>query len=534
MNEAARENESTSAPHAVPWLENSLLFTTIIHAVAMLSMALLLMPGMQGGWSGEQARIAYVAEHPWLWRLGWLPWQLTALSDLLVAIALLKTPWVPRLPAIITLLITICAVSIEQPGELKWITEGVRMAQEALISGDPTRYINMESELMQQVGAVAALAYTLAALGWTWCLAAAGIWNRFLTVLSAVTWSIMFAVTAGPLLPQPYRLPSELAAAGNALGFVLLLVWFVVVLELVLKRSRPETRHGGMAPWHHPDRTPLGSLINLLGNSRVLRLAGEKLPFVPLTSDIDNVIYLNYLVPSERLERFVPWGLELQKLGPDGEYALFSILTFRHGHFAPRFFGPLRKLMPSPIQSNWRVHVRDPETDAMGIYFIATIITNTFNALLARTLSDGVSMHVPKSGTFKATDGGRFHIDIVRGDSSSPDLKAAVEPCHRDTELPEPWKECFDTFPAFLAYCVPQDRAMYSQPWYERIVRQEIFLGIPLDVCQRMQAEIASDAIREITGDASPPLVFRVPEVDFLFNKIEFDSRKKAAPNRTI
>lgn len=512
------------------WLENSLLFTTVIHAVAMLSMALLLMPGMTGGWADDRTRVAYVAEHPWLWRLGWLPWQLTALSDLLVAIGLLKTPWIPRFPAIITLLITLVAVSIEQPGEFRWITEGVSTAHESMRSGDLTPYLSMEKELMRQVGAVAAFAYTLAALGWTWCLAAAGTWNRFLTALSIVTWAIMLAVTAGPLLPEPYRMPAEAAAGGDAIGFVLLLVWFVAVLEVVLRRTRPDTRYGGMSHWRHHNTSLLGKMLNTITNSRVLRFAGGKLPFVTLASDIDNVIYINYLVPAERLERLVPWGLELQKLGPHGEFALFTILTFRHGHFGPRFIGPLRMLMPSPIQSNWRVHVRDTHTDSMGIYFIATIITNTFSALFARAVSDGVSMHVPQSGSLKVSEGGRVHIDLVKGNSSSPDLKAAVEPCDKDAELPEPWKTCFDTFPAFLAYCVPQDRAMYSQPWYNRIVRQEIFLGIPLDVCERMRAEIASDAIREITGDASPPLVFRVPEVDFLFTKIEYDIRA-ASPN---
>ena len=50
----------------------------------MLSMAVLLLPGLpSGGTADDLARIRYVAAHPWLWRLGWLPWQLTALSDVL-------------------------------------------------------------------------------------------------------------------------------------------------------------------------------------------------------------------------------------------------------------------------------------------------------------------------------------------------------------------------------------------------------------------------------------------------------------------
>src|SRR5438034_3932625 len=71
-------------------LERALLFSFVIHGVAMLSMAFLLLPGMPGGGTADDvARMRHVAAHPWLWRLGWFPWQLTALSDLLIGIGLL-------------------------------------------------------------------------------------------------------------------------------------------------------------------------------------------------------------------------------------------------------------------------------------------------------------------------------------------------------------------------------------------------------------------------------------------------------------
>src|SRR3954468_7963974 len=82
------------------FLGRALIFTFLIHFAAMFLMPLCLMPGLPGGSdaSGPQ-RAAYVAAHPWLWRLGWLPWGITALSDLLIGIALIRTPWVPKLPA---------------------------------------------------------------------------------------------------------------------------------------------------------------------------------------------------------------------------------------------------------------------------------------------------------------------------------------------------------------------------------------------------------------------------------------------------
>src|SRR5690348_14120624 len=114
-------------------LERALLFTFVIHGVAMGSMALLLLPGMPGGGTSDDlARIRYMAGHPWLWRLGWFPWQLTALSDLLIGIGLLRASWVPKGPAIVTMLVTVAAVLFDQAGQICWMTRGLELAR----SGD--------------------------------------------------------------------------------------------------------------------------------------------------------------------------------------------------------------------------------------------------------------------------------------------------------------------------------------------------------------------------------------------------------------
>jgi hypothetical protein len=91
-------------------LERALLFSFAIHGVAMISMALLLLPGMPGGGTlSDEQRLRYIAGHPWLWRLGWIPWGLTALSDLLIAVGLLRTSWIPKLPAALTAAVTVAA-----------------------------------------------------------------------------------------------------------------------------------------------------------------------------------------------------------------------------------------------------------------------------------------------------------------------------------------------------------------------------------------------------------------------------------------
>src|SRR3954447_11850263 len=83
---------------AARFLEASLVFNFVIHAVAMVATARYLLPGLpgDGGVAEDLRRVAYISTGPWTWRLGWFPWQVTALADLVLGVALLWTSWVPR------------------------------------------------------------------------------------------------------------------------------------------------------------------------------------------------------------------------------------------------------------------------------------------------------------------------------------------------------------------------------------------------------------------------------------------------------
>jgi hypothetical protein len=467
--------------------------------------------------------VVYIAAHPWLWRLGWLPWQLTALSDVVLALALLRTAWIPRLPAIFVLLVTLAAVSIEQPGEFRWITEGVQLAQQAVENGDVAAYERFEAVVFPQVGGWAAATYLLAALGWTYCFVRAGIWNKWMTWLSLFAWSTLLVVSLGPILPDRLQLDTALVAVGNALGFVLLMLWLSLVTELVLRRARPDGPHGRQMPWRSPQPNLIGRLIDLVTNSRLLRAYGEWLPLFALDSDISDVIYVNYLVEAARLEPYVPWGLTLQRLGPDDQFAMFTHLTYRHGHFGPRLFGSLRRLLPGPVQSNWRIYVIDPQTGQTGVYFVTTAIGSMPHALLGRFFSEGLPMHVVAWGAVTPEADGSFTVKLEPGTGSAPDLSAHLQPTS-ESWLPAAWQSCFADYHAMLAYCVPQDRALSAQPWYRRITRQEIHWGIPLDACQPLAGTVDSQAAQAIIGTA-PPVCFRVARVDFRFERELFDYR---------
>ena len=102
-------------------------------------------------------------------------------------------------------------------------------AREAAHSGDATAYLRFESWVFPIVAGWGATLYTVGALGWTWCFAAAGVWSRILTWLSVAVWGIFAIVSPALLLPGWMRAPDAVVSAANAVGFVLMQVWFALV-----------------------------------------------------------------------------------------------------------------------------------------------------------------------------------------------------------------------------------------------------------------------------------------------------------------
>ena len=497
-------------------LERALFFTLACHLAAMLAMAVLLLPGMPGGGSADGvARAVYVATHPWLWRLGWLPWQITAASDLWVGVALVRWSGAPRAWSWAALVLTAIAVVPDQLAQAIWVTEGIELAERAAAAGDVAPYLALEARIFPLMAGWGGLFYTLGAIAWSFAFAGARTWSRALGGISIVAWSVFLGVSVAPIVPPALRPAPAIIAAGNALGFALFTAWLVLVTEHVLCVSRPFGAHGRSAPWRHPGSGLRARALEALANSRFLRAVCEPLPVPAFRSDITDVVYVNYLVPAGRLQRLVPEGLELQRLGPEGAFSLFTILTYRHGHFGPRLLGPLRRLLPSPVQSNWRIYVRDPASGKAGIHFVTTAIGLSANALGARCIAEGLPMHVPERASVERDADGTLRVVLVSGSGSAPDVDAALRPSTA-RDLPAPWSECFASYRDLLAYDVPQDRALSTQPWRRTVTRQEIDLGIPLDACEPLEGEVRSRAAEAIVGDARP-LCFRVAKVGFLF-----------------
>jgi hypothetical protein len=499
-------------------LERALIANFVVHGLALVGMVLFLLPALPGGGGATDAeRITYIADHAWRFRLGWLPWQLCAVADVMLAIAMVRTPWMPRVPALLVLGLTLAAVVPDQVAQGLWITRGVDLAR-----SDAAAYLELERAIFPLTAGWAALLYTLAALAWTWSFARAGTWSRLLTWLSVPLWATMLVAVVAPLLPAAHRPSAGFVGAANAAGFLQLQLWLALVTEQVMRRARPFEEHGRHARWRHPARGPIARLVDVVANSRMVHAITEPIPELAMRSDITDVVYVNYLVPAATAERLVPQGLELQRLGPEGGHALFTFLTYRHGNFGTAFLGRLRRIFPSPIHTNWRVHVIDPVTGHRGIYFITNAIASTPLALAARLMSEGMPMHVVRGEHRRAADGTLTTRLDPRG-GTAPDAELTLRPCAAP-QLEGAWAQCFASWRDFLAYCVPQDRALASQPTKRRVSRQEIDLGIPLDACTPLEGTVASRAARAIAGDAAP-LCFHVAEVRFEFSSELHDYR---------
>jgi hypothetical protein len=198
-------------------------------------------------------------------------------------------------------------------------------------------------------------------------------------------------------------------------------------------------------------------------------------------------------------------------------------LTYQHHDFGFAFLGKLRWLFPSPVQSNWRIHVCDPRSGQLGVYFVTNAVSHLLQALGARLLTEGMPMHLFARAQLTRASDGELGVVLEPGTGSAPDASLSLRPRQGSASWDGPWLACWPNFQEFLAYCVPQDRALASQPLRRRTARQEIQLGIPLSACQPLEGRVTSRAAQALVG-AAEPLCFRVPSVNFAFDGELYDA----------
>jgi len=220
----------------------ALVFTFLAHGAAMLGMALFLLPLVPGGGGhgDDVERMIRVADSPIAYRLGWLGWQITAVSDIVFAIALLritKPGTLPRTFAVLTAVFVGLAVIPDQAAQFLLVTRGFELAREGAKVRDATDFISFENVMFPLTSGWAAVLYTLAAIFWTMTLRARGTWSTLLGRLSAPMLLLFCAISVAPILPRGVRPSPEVIGGGNAIAFTILEAWLLAVWFVVRKPS---------------------------------------------------------------------------------------------------------------------------------------------------------------------------------------------------------------------------------------------------------------------------------------------------------
>ncbi|MFK7986449.1 MAG: hypothetical protein AB8I08_10485 [Sandaracinaceae bacterium] len=499
-----------------PAVSRALLMFIVAHGLGMLTMAVLLRGGMDAAFADGAARQAYVAGHPWAWRLGWVPWQLSALSNLAVNTTLLLWLRERRKPlALGWVALGLCVVAAipEQWSELQLGTRFVALAQ----SEDTAAFVDAWRTHAWITGVWAAAAYTLMTGVWMRIVrqvAGRGAWGGWLetALLGAFVAGTAFTHVA-VAYPTWEARAFLLGGALNGLAFPGLALWAVFAAARV----------GRAAAEEHPDPTdrafrlrwPTGRALRfcrVLGSDGVrdlMRPLSRLMPYPTLRSDIIDVVYLTWLVPVGRVRPLLAEGTALDTYEVDGEpHTMLTVLTYRHGHFGPERLGPLRLALPSPAHSNWRLHsARDG-----GVRFLKNTIDSPLYTLGSRLLADGLPSHLPASMHHRR-EGSTLHTAIIPGDGSAPDLETQV--IERDTGLPS----VFEAVGPDHASVV---RRIVHRGWVERPLarvglenRSQIALTTDLDDVRPAELVRFASAWLAPYVEGCPPLAFVLPRVLF-------------------
>ena len=269
--------------------------------------------------------------------------------------------------------------------------------------------------------------------------------------------------------------------------------------------------------YRHPRAGWQGRLFAALANctrfAKMRQAVMSRLPFLTLHSDVRDVVYVSWLVDAEAAQRLLPAGVTLWQRGGKTP---FTVLTYRHGHFGPALLGPLRKLLPSPLQSNWRLYLDHAPPGAPAVpcvYFLKNIMDSLPHALGTRLFSDILPTHPAASMTLDvgATQAG---CSIASGAGSAPPLDVQAD-IAAERGLDADWQQLFGTWKDAVAFLACQDAAIAHVPRNGKLVFGEIDLPVDVGQVQALTALRADCGLLAQLPPVSTPFAFLVPEVAF-------------------
>ena len=267
----------------------------------------------------------------------------------------------------------------------------------------------------------------------------------------------------------------------------------------------------------HPHPGSSGRLLARIANST--RWANwrhaimSRLPFMTLASDVVDVSYVSWLVDAQAAQALLPPGLTLFQR--DGKTP-FTVLTYRHGHFGPRLAGPLRRLMPSPLQSNWRLYLDHAPAGAPQVptvFFLKNVMDSLPHALATRLFSDILPTHLAAAMTH-GVDEKTVHCGIAAGAGSAPALAMQAQMAGAKA-LDQEWRAMFGSWDDAVAHLACQDAAVAHVPRNGRLALGEISLPVDLAKVLPLTPLRAECALLAQLPALSAPLAFLVPAVPF-------------------
>lgn len=251
------------------------------------------------------------------------------------------------------------------------------------------------------------------------------------------------------------------------------------------------------------------------------------LPFSVLESDVRDVLYLNWTIPIALAQSLSPSGVALmEKHGK----TVFTILIYRHGHFGPRFLGPFRRFLPSPLQSNWRFYVTcidQAPVPQPTVLFVRNFFDSALYAIGTRVGSDALPSELPKLFTY-STDGA-LRCQLIDADDELQ-LEASATTTEGKT-LPSAFVDVFSSWDDAVSTLTQQDAAVVQPPDLDNLAHARISLPIDVASIKPAHADVTCGRWLARLGITGDPFAFIVPAVKFQVLSENMLTDRERAPN---
>jgi hypothetical protein len=177
----------------------------------------------------------------------------------------------------------------------------------------------------------------------------------------------------------------------------------------------------------------------------------------------------------------------------------------------------LRRLFPSPLQSNWRLYLDGPlppGAPAQTVWFLENMMDHGAYVAATRLFSDIMRTHRPARFTH-ARAGEVYATRIEPGAGSAPALACTVAPAARPV-LPPAFAAAFGSWDEAVTMLACQDAALGWAARVGKLVLSHIDLPIPLAAVRPLvpTAPVACSLLDALPATGEP-LCFLVPRVPF-------------------